>query len=436
MVWKKAKDEDRFLYARKGDMLCAPFQCDYCWFINLKGRLYNEKRAEDRLTLSLIRRVNLDIFWDKEPSTVHSMLQVFVRARSAAQHLDLTPTFLTCKKPWPLGDSVGFGEAMLLLWDSVQPKQANGGLRKFDTVRKLRSMSMNIQITSSGGGLDGISFREGGNSFLLERCSTSSVLFTKFIRGCEKRMGRIVKQDMVLSAPILLTILNQLEEEYKNDEVSIYRKRDVVMLGSFLVIGFCDALRGNEVFLVEAASLCKYFCEGTQQNREHIIIPMMGRFKGETGERNVLRMLVWTTQSGIAIGKWVARLVRVLVAEGRSAGDQPGPAFCDAQDQVLSYSHGNELFHEELVKIQETHTGLIAPNVVVAEIYNIYRSLRRGATSRATELNYSETLINLNNRWRTTQSNKGTGGIKKMSQLYVEMSLVEDALLQFSRSLY
>jgi hypothetical protein len=125
-VWKKKRDESRFLHARKGEMLCAPFQCDYCWFINLKGREYDSKRAADRLNMSLIRRVNLDVFWDKETSTVEGMLQVFVRANTAAQHLGITPSFLRTKRYWPLGDDVGFGEAMLLLWDSVQPVQRTG----------------------------------------------------------------------------------------------------------------------------------------------------------------------------------------------------------------------------------------------------------------------------------------------------------------------
>jgi hypothetical protein len=80
------------------------------------------------------------------------------------------------------------------------------------------------------------------------------------------------------------------------------------------------------------------------------------------------------------------------------------------------------------MKVQETHPDLIPTDMIVSEAYNIYRSLRRGATSRATKLNYSETLINLHNRWRVTQSNKGTGGIKKMSQLYVEMGLVLESL--------
>jgi len=71
----------------------------------------------------------------------------------------------------------------------------------------------------------------------------------------------------------------------------------------------------------------------------------------------------------------------------------------------------------------------------VADTYNLFRSLRRGATSRASALNYSETLINLNNRWRATQTNKGKGGLKKMSQLYVDVSLVLDTLLEFSASL-
>jgi hypothetical protein len=435
-VWKKKKDENRFLQARNGDMLCAPFQCDFCWFINLKGRMFDERRAEDRLNLGLIRRVNLDVFWEKEPSTVVGMLQVFSRATLSAQHLGITPAYLTSKKAWPIGDSVGFAEAMLLLWDSIQPNQKNGNTRQFDTVRKLRSMSANVCVASYySEEFSGVGFKEGGSMYLLERCPTNSLLFTMFMKGCEKRMGRVVRQDAALSIPVLLTILDNLELDLKSASTTMLRKRDVVLLGSFLTIGFCDALRGNEVFLVEASNLCSYVGECLRTNKHYVVIPMMGRFKGETGERNVLRVLARTTQSGIQVGKWVERLSRVLIAEGRDKLDQPGPAFCDSEGQVLSYGYVNDLFHEEVMKVQDTHSELIPTNVIVGEVYNIYRSLRRGATSRATELNYSETLINLNNRWRLTQNNKGTGGIKKMSQLYVEMSLVVESLVQFSLSL-
>lgn len=187
--------------------------------------------------MSLIRLVNLDMLWDKELSTVNSMLQVFTRATSAARHLGLTPSFLRSKQPWPLTHNVGFGEAMLLLWDSVQPrKQKDGATRQFDTIRKLRSMSRNIQSTSYLGKLEGLGVRDGGNSLALEHCATNSVLFTKFIQGCEKRMGRRVQQDTALSVHILIVILRQLQNELKSAEVSIQRKRDIVMLGSFLAI--------------------------------------------------------------------------------------------------------------------------------------------------------------------------------------------------------
>lgn len=397
-VWKKKKDEDRFLRARKGDMICAPFQCDFCWFINLKGRLFDKRRSEDRLSLCLIRRVILDVFWEKEPSTVSGMLQVFLRAQTSARHLGITPRFLTCKTPWPLADEVGFGEAMLLLWDSVQVIQNKGGNRQFDTIRKLRSMSANIQGASCHQSKEGIAFREGNSLFALQQCSTNSVFFSKFMKGCEKRMGKTIKQDTVLSVSILLVILENLDRDFKSASSSLTRKRDVVILGAFLVIGFCDALRGNEVFMVESSCLCKFFEEGTRLGWDYVVIPMMGRFKGQTGERNVLRLLVQVTQSGITIEKWVGRLVRLLVAEGHNNYEKPGPAFCDEKGQVLNYSYVNDLFHEELTKVQESHSELIPNNVTVSEIYNIFRSLRRGATSRATELNYSETIINLNNR--------------------------------------
>lgn len=99
-----------------------------------------------------------------------------------------------------------------------------------------------------------------------------------------------------------LVILRQLEEDFKNPGVPIHRKRDIVMLGSYISIGFCDALRGNKVFLVEVMSLCKYYYEGECQSQRHIVVLIMGPFKGETGEHNhVMQILVlWETVSGIA----------------------------------------------------------------------------------------------------------------------------------------
>lgn len=335
------------------------------------------------------------------------------------------------------GRQVGFGEAVLILWQSLQKGKNAETHQQFDSVRKIRSLAANLKGARSDRAHEGVGFKDGGKVFTLTRCQTDSVFFSSFMKGCEKRMGRTIKQDAVISVKLLLKLLlDNLQMEFINGNTDRGRRRSIVMLGSALVIGFCGALRGNEIFLVEGTQLCAYQSRGRMHEKPHVIIPMMGRFKGETGERNILRVLVPVTKSGIQIRRWVERLIKLLEDEGRNDTATPGPAFCDESGFVLSYSMMNGWFHDEMVKVQQAHPEIIPNDLDVVEVYNLYRSLWRGATSRATALNYSETVINLNNRCRrTTQSNKGKGGLMKMSQLYVEVTLVLEGLLEFSASL-
>jgi hypothetical protein len=375
------------------------------------------------------------MFWSREPSTIQGMFRVFEQAKTASEVLGIKSSVHMTRKPWAIEDKVGFGDAMVILWQSLQEGRHRESHQQFESIRKIRSLASTMQHSRGKEALEGIGFKEGNKVNTLARASSNSVLFSKFMRGCEKRMGRVIKQDAALSVEVLSRIMDNLEEELRELSSTKERQRDVIMLGNVLQIGFCDALRGNEVFLVEASTLCKYGAQGRKHKRPHVVIPLMGRFKGETGERNVIRVLADTTRSGLKIRRWVDRLIHLLEREGRNRGDRLCPAFCDIRGEVLSYHYMNTMFHDELRKVQEAHPEWILPEVDVAETYNLYRSLRRGATTRATALNYSETVINLNNRWRTTQSNKGKGGLKKMSQLYVDVSLVLDSLLEFSTSL-
>lgn len=434
-MWKKKKDEDRFDTARAGDTLIAPFQCDFCWFINLKGRVFDSRKINDRMNLCLIRRVNLDMFWSRESSTVVGMYRLFEQSVLSAKYLGIVPEMLKREKKWPVGDQVGFGEAMLVLWQSLQKGKNVVANQQFDSVRKIRSLATNMKAARVESMYEGVSFKDGGKSFGLTKSGTGSALFVKFMQGCEKRMGRVLRQDVGLSVQLLLLILENLNKEFLDAMTSLQRRRETVMLGSMLVIGFCGAFRGSEIFLVESSHLCHYKDRGRTYRLPHIVVPLMGRFKGETGERNVLKPLVLRTKSGIQVGLWIDRLINTLEEEGKNNRGSPGPAFCDQKGFVLNYGVVNGWFHDELWKIQQAHSDLLDNDIDVADSFNIHRSLRRGATSRATALNYSETIINLNNRWRQTQSNKGKGGLKKMSQLYVEISLALDGLLEFSASL-
>jgi hypothetical protein len=67
--WRKTKGEHRFLSARRGNMLRSPFQCDFCWFVNITKRCTNDIFEAEKRLLGYIQRVNLDMMWSYEPST-------------------------------------------------------------------------------------------------------------------------------------------------------------------------------------------------------------------------------------------------------------------------------------------------------------------------------------------------------------------------------
>ena len=144
-------------------------------------------------------------------------------------------------------------------------------------------------------------------------------------------------------------------------------------------------------------------------------------------------ILASTTASGIRNRELLEGVAEVLVEEGLDS--TPGPAYCDQKGKAVSYKEMNAEFHLALRKVQKERPDLIADDVDIEDVYNIYRSLRRGATSRATELGYDGAIIDMNNRWRKVQLSKGARPAFKMRELYVELKLVLPSLLRFSLNL-
>ena len=66
----KLREENAFCYARPGDHLLSPFECDLCIFVKLQKRLPCSTRETDKFLLATIGRMNLDCFWSRESSTV------------------------------------------------------------------------------------------------------------------------------------------------------------------------------------------------------------------------------------------------------------------------------------------------------------------------------------------------------------------------------
>ena len=96
------------------------------------------------------------------------------------------------------------------------------------------------------------------------------------------------------------------------------------------------------------------------------------------------------------------------------------------------------LINDELraaLSIVQATTQVIPVDIVVSEKFNILRSFRQGATTRAKEQGVDEATIEMNNRWRKVQNCQGVLPNLPMSQLYVEISQALTSKLRFSKSL-
>ena len=159
----------------------------------------------------------------------------------------------------------------------------------------------------------------------------------------------------------------------------------------------------------------------------------MGRFKQENGERNLLLVLANMTKSRIEVRKWIDLLTGLLRAEGRDK--EVGPALCNKNGYMLERWKLNGELHSVLIKLQQTEKGLIPLSLDVEARFNVHRSFRRGATTRAKEVGVGEETIEMNNRWRKWQSKQGSLPSLPMLQLYVEINQALKSKLRFSSSL-
>jgi hypothetical protein len=389
----------------------------------------------DDLLLALIRRVNLDMFWSREKSTISSTLSNFKNVVELSSSLGLKMT-APAQGPWDLGDEQGFGTAIIMLRKSMEKGRNADDYQQFDTIRKIRSSMHTLFVNSPQGARKSQSVSFGrGRAVKLEASPTQSGLFGKFIEGCEKRMGKVVNQDRAISVKVLLLMLENYETEWQQVGSNFRRKRMIAMAGAANCILFCGALRGPEIILMEATTLCQKIAWGRKaEGLSFVTVPLMGRVKGERGERNILLPLVNRTKSGIPNRLWIERLVEVLTVEKRHRGD-PGPALCDEDGYVLPQAELNEELFRALEKVQEQEPNYITEDTKIRQVYSVDRSHRRGATSRALALNYSDTTINANNRWKASQNQKGEKKNMPMSSLYADILLTGDLFLQFSHSL-
>ena len=436
-IWRREKDKGRFMSARDGDMWAAPFQCDYCWFVNLEGKEAREDDLVDNRLLGYIRRVNLDILWSREPGTISASYSQLSKIMRLCDDLGMSRLELPVG-PWPVTDGVGFRLAIIILRASQAKGRNSKEYTQFDTIRRIRSGYSNTYENSYVGNKAVLAFRgEKGKAYKYTDSQTESRLFVKFMRGLEVRMGRLVQSNVGLDHKILQLICRNLEKELADPTVDWERKRTVIMIGSYLMVCFRASLRGNEGFYLERSSLIQMIKDGgsmveIEEGVGHVCAPLLGRFKGETGEDKHVAVITNVSKSGLQFRLWMERLTWLLVQEGNI---NIGPAFCKKNGTMLRSYELDWEFHKALKIVQIERVDLIPEDVDVSTLYGTYRSLRRGSLTRATEAGVGQTVLDLINRWSKFEKNRGGKPHMSMREHYLEIKLVLKRLLSYSQAL-
>ena len=435
LSWVKKGEDRRFLEGIDGAFLVVPFQCDTCWFRVLEKREPKINSYQDNRIYAHIRRVNLDLIWSRAPGTIASTrdnIKMMIRMwRELGVEIEL-PSL----GPWPEEDKVGFRVALAQVRYSQRPGINAGTHLQFDTVRKMRTAFNHVYEVGKAIRADDIAGFKGmkGDIFGASNCPTDSRFFQLFTRGLLLRLGKQTKSNWGLDYNVLHVILNNLEGDLAEQDLTLDNKRELTMIGAFFIIGFVCGLRGNETFLVEAEGLQQMIQKGkTEKDRklEHVVIPLLGRFKNEDGERWHIMVSVSVTESKFQVRSWIEKLEKILREEQRGLG----PAFCDSNGDMLKYSWVDERFVEEVKRVQVSHPNLIDAGTDVGEHFSIFRSIRKGSTARVTDMKVDPLAVDLHNRWRTLENRGGSKATKSMQDYYSDLRLTINTRLTYSQAL-
>jgi hypothetical protein len=422
------QDKERYRVGRNGDHLAGvPFECDLCHFRNMNRRDPVWESSKDVGTLEAIRRVQLDVFWAREPGTVKGNL-----GRMRRDYLDVIGRYSVGDQLLPyfpthtLGDRSGMSAAITMLTSSLRAGLYGANIQ-WATARKSRTWLRNM-ANSAAGGLGGPEASRGGEASRFESCSlTDKEWFHRFCTGMKWRMGEIKFQNEALT-PSMVVGLGQLLDRVWLLSRDEEEKQSVEELMAYVLIGFGAGLRGEEVPLTSLKGLLSFWDETRADSDPYIMVTLYGRFKGETGYRWHCLPIADRTRSGLPNRLWIGRLMKRQVAlEGRTEGW----LFRKGKRRAKISDYDSDFIYY-LGALQERRPELFSKGIQMG-LFLLRRSMRRGAIL-ATVDRVSDVIINLMNRWRKKERAKGAAPGLSMHQTYLQMRSMFPMLKKYSQA--
>jgi hypothetical protein len=416
---------------RDGDHLLVPFECDLCIFRKLKSRNPIPGDQQDLLMLACVRRANLDAFWSRAKSTALTNRDKVAFGIKLSATMGLLGPY-EADGPLPEEDHCGYEVAFEMLLHSRRPGSYSDTYTQFDTIRKLRSAFSNHCRASAKA--NRISMALGDQKGRYLRFATdpcSSFWFYRFIEGARNRMGQDWRPNKAIPVKLLLLVLEAADLKIR-EAVSPREKNRWIVFHTYVVVCYTISLRGCEGFLLDLAGLNRKFSAGGDK---YIVIALLGKIKGESGDRAHLLPCVPVTSSGINVKASLARLMEFK----RNQGYHDGPAISDISGRVLSHRALNDSLLEVLEDLFDTHRELFPASIPDKETLRkrvqVYRTLRRTSDTRALEQKVGQSDIDVVNRWKALERADGNRPHRPMRQHYAELELLIGPFLRYTWSM-
>jgi hypothetical protein len=262
-------------------------------------------------------------------------------------------------------------------------------------------------------------------------CPTYRYWYQRFSQGLHKRMGDVVRWDYAVTSAIMKELLEQLDSEWETSN-SDQEKRRTLNMGILLSAGFVCGLGGEELMKIDLGGLMKYLAPGRNHvTCPHVIVALLGRLKGETGERYHMMVMARTFKSGIVAGVWADRVVEMNVKANRLKGC----VFTKGRSRQAKTSDFEDEFISRLEGLKTIRPGLFEPGIDVAEAYSLFRLLRRGSNTEAVRNKVDPEIIDMHNRWRKFERARSRMPSLSMQQHYTQIQGVLSTLYEYSHSL-
>lgn len=424
-------DQLKFRSARDGDDLLVSFECDLCIFSKLYLRQPVPECDKDSFALACIRRINLDAFWSRARSTVESNASKVREGLKLSRRLGLSGPYLN-PGPLPTGDHCGYEVALQMVVASLDAGRYSESHKQWDTIRKLRSSYSNQVRAARDANSNVLSIADDkGSSYQrIAKDPCGSLWFQRFMLGCKKRMGQDWRPNQAISVELVHELLQGCEKRSRSASV-IKERHKWVLAGGYFCVCFVLSLRSPEGLMADLEGLLQFY----DQTSPNIVVPLLGRVKGEHHVRQHLLLSKGVTGSGIRIKLWMERVLLVH----RSLQRTSGPVFVNELGQQSTTAEMNELFLEVLGEVYDSRADLFGFDINnvgdLTDKFNVFRSFRRGSESRAVAMKVSEADRYVVNRWKKKESAGGNRVGHSIDQHYVDVALVNSSFLRYTEAM-